>query len=59
MEHNDINYFKPPLTNEEFSGFKMDEKYALPDGIVFIPIEFGEENNDLLFNSANDCQFLA
>ena len=37
----------------------MDPVYALPGGISFIPIEFAEENNDIMFNASNDCEYIA
>lgn len=54
MEHNEARFYQPPIKN--FSGnFEVDPEYALPNGITLIPIEFPEENNDIMFNASNDC----
>ncbi len=58
MEHNDLKYYSPPLPSEDFSTYKNDDKFALKDGLTFLPLEFGEENYDLLFNSISDCIYL-
>lgn len=33
----------------------MDQDYALVEGVTFVPIEFPEQNNDIMLNASNDC----